>query len=124
MQKETELFKNFSPYDRYVYLKAKVTLKKVEKLSSMWKSATSFFERETTKKLLIKLLNDDFETIPKTCGFLGVISPSYTLKMLKKDLEAVIEVIMENYSIEKPKTETDNVLYLLDDLEIWRLIKN
>jgi hypothetical protein len=124
MQNETQLFQKMSPYDRHVYIKGKVVMKKVVELEKMWKLASSSLERKTTKNLLIKLMNEEFESIPKTCAFLGVINPPYTFSMLKKDITAIMEVILENYEPKKDDKQEDVAFYLLDDMEIWRIVNH
>lgn len=121
-----------SPYDLTVYKKNRTILTKVISLQKLWKDACTPLEKHETKRLVIKLINENCDSIEKTCAFLGVISAPFILSRLRKQLEENLTEILEKYNIPTPNLKLNNkpkdqasyfVHYLCDDLDIWWNLK-
>jgi hypothetical protein len=118
-----------SPFDLVVYRKNREVLTRVISLQKLWKDAKTVFEKRETKRLALKLINDNFDSIEKTSGFLGAISTPYILSRIRRQIEETLTDILEKYNIPSPskvkKKEIDYFVteHFYDDLDIWLNIK-
>jgi hypothetical protein len=118
-----------SPLDLVVYRKNREVLTRVISLQKLWKDAKTVFEKRETKRIALKLINENFASIEKTSGFLGAISTPYILSRIRKQIEETLTDILEKYNIPSPskvkKKEIDYFVteHFYDDLDIWLNIK-
>jgi hypothetical protein len=121
--------KRMSPLDLTIYRKNREVLTRVISLQKLWKDAITPLEKKETKRLTLKLINENFESVEKTCGFLGAISTPYILTRIRKQIEETLSSMLEKYDIpftERKKKvfyEIYETQYLYDDLDIWLNIK-
>ena len=119
--------KRMSPLDLIIYRKNREVLTRVISLQKLWKDAKAQEHRKQVKKMLIELLNKNFDGMETTCGFLGVISTPYVLSRLRKQMEETLSFILEKYNIPFPTRKNEIIFeekdcfnfYLPDDLDIW-----
>jgi hypothetical protein len=122
--------KKMTPMDLAFYKLNRKVLTRLVSLQKLWNNAKSYFEKTTTRRLIIDFLNENFDSMEKSCGFLGVIHVNYTLMRIRKTIEESLNDILEKYNIpriEKPKkTKEEDFLnavcekeYLTDDLDIY-----
>ena len=123
--------KKLTPLDLVVYKKHRELLTKVIVLQKKWKEAQGPLDQFYVKSSMIKIINENFEAVEKTCAFLGVYSTPYTLGRIRKQLEETLGEILEKYHIPLPvkpkekKQEIDvhEIYYLADELDVWWNLK-
>ena len=124
--------KRITPMDLVVYKKNRELLTKIIILQKKWKEADGPLNLFYVKTSMIKLINENFEAVEKTCAFLGAYSTPYTLGRIRKQLEETLIDILEKYHIPYPlktlkeksfEIEKLNFFYLADDLDVWLAVK-
>jgi len=121
--------KRFASYDLALYKTHREILTRVVSLQKLWKDAKTLAHKKEIKRLVIDLLNKNFQSMEGTCCFLGAISVPYTLARIRFQLEDTLRNILDKYNIPSPtkklKEKTKEIIekaeisFYPDDLDIW-----
>lgn len=119
-----------APYDLVLYKNSKEVWVRVTSLQKLWKDAKLPILKKEVKKNVVKLINDKFKGVEKHCVFLGDFSVPYTLSRIRKEIEGVMNSVLDKYEIRmvppslQKETDENKLYFLPDELDIYFEIKN